>query len=626
MADRSADQLPLGAEFAAASREDWLQLVSAALKGAAHERKLIGTTYDGLRIEALHARAAQARPVPGRSPATPWQVLQRVDHPDPALANAQALDDLENGATGLTLVFAGAVGAHGFGLDASEATLARVLDGIHLDAGIALELDLSPQAKDAPHRLAALLNARNASPGAVDIRFGYDPLGALATTGASPMPWSDIAPIFAKLVAGLAAQGFDGPFAVADARPVHAAGGSEAQELAFALANAVAYLRALEAGGVALDAARRMIFFRLAADADQFLTIAKIRALRKLWARVQEACGLAPETALVTAETAWRMMTRRDPWVNMLRTTVATFAAGIGGANAITVLPFTAALGLPDGHARRIARNLQLILLEESNLAKVSDPVAGAGGIEDLTAQLCHAAWALFQEIETVGGTAAALQHGLIQQKVAAVRGERERAVATRKDALTGTSEFPHLAEAAVSVLDVKPTPLETLSTAPAFEPLPTVRLAEPFERLRDASDRMLSATRARPRVFLANLGSPSDFIARATFAKNFFEAGGIEAVAPERATSADDIATAFKASGAKLACLCSTDAAYAREAAAAAKALAGAGSAHIYLAGRPKGLEPTLRQAGVQSFIHAGCDALATLRQAHDILGAWGP
>jgi methylmalonyl-CoA mutase len=618
MADRSADQLPLGAEFAAASREDWLQLVSAALKGADYERKLIGTTYDGLRIEALHARAAEARAVPGRSPAAPWQVLQRVDHPDPAAANAQALDDLENGATGLTLIFARAVGAHGFGLDASEATLARVLDGVQLDAGIALEFDLSPQAKDAPHRLAALLNARKVSPGAVDIRFGYDPLGALATTGASPMPWSDIAPIFAKL----AAQGFNGPFAVADARPVHAAGGSEAQELAFALANAVAYLRALEAGGVSLDAARRAIFFRMAADADQFLIVAKFRALRRLWARIEEACGLVPEPAFVAAETAWRMMTRRDAWVNMLRTTVATFAAGIGGANAITVLPFTAALGLPDGHARRIARNLQLILLEESNLAKVSDAVAGAGGIEDLTAQLCHAAWALFQEIEAEGGTAAALERGLIQQKVAAVRAKREKAVATRRDALTGTSEFPHLAEAPVSVLEVKPTTPEALA-APAFEPLPRIRLAEPFERLRDASDRLLAETGVRPRVFLANLGSPSDFIARATFAKNFFEAGGIEAVAPERTTGTDALADAFKASEAKLACLCSTDAVYAREAAAAANALAAVGAAHIYLAGRPKDLDGALRQAGVQSFIYAGCDALATLRQAHDILGS---
>ncbi len=403
MADRSADHLPLGAEFAAASREDWLRLVSVVLKGAPYEQKLVGKTRDGLRIDALYERAAQARPLPGRAPAAPWQILQRVDHPDPVAANAQALEDLENGATGLTLVFAGAVGARGYGIDATGAVIARVLDGVHLDAGIALEFDLSPQTKDAPHRVAALLKARKVSPHAVDIRFGYDPLGALAAAGAGPPPWGEIAPLFAKRIAELAAEGFKGPFAAADARPVHAAGGSEAQELAFALASAVAYLKALEASGIALDAARRMIFFRLAADADQFLTMAKFRALRQLWARVEEACGLAPAPAFVSAETAWRMLTRRDPWVNMLRTTVATFAAGIGGANAITALPFTAALGLPDRLARRIARNAQLILLEESNLAKVSDPVAGAGGIEDLTAQLCRAAWTLFQEIEDGG-------------------------------------------------------------------------------------------------------------------------------------------------------------------------------------------------------------------------------
>src|SRR5262249_32837404 len=164
--------------------------------------------------------------------------------------------------------------------------------------------------------------------------------------------------------------------------------GSEAQELAFSLAVALAYLRALEAETPLADAAR-MIFFRLVADADQFLTVAKFRALRKLWARVQEACGLAPRPALVAAEAAWRTMTQRDPWVNMLRATMAVFAAGLGGADSITVLPFTAALGLPDRFARRMARNTQLILLEESNLAKVSDPAAGSGVIEDLTAKLC---------------------------------------------------------------------------------------------------------------------------------------------------------------------------------------------------------------------------------------------
>ncbi len=172
---------------------------------------------------------------------------------------------------------------------------------------------------------------------------------------------------------------------------------------------ALAYLRALEAEGAALDVARRMIFFRLSADADQFLTIAKFRALRKLWTRVEDACGLTPEPAFVSAETAWRMMARRDPHVNILRATIAAFAAALGGADAITVLPFTAALGLPDRFARRIARNTQLVLLEESHLAKVADPAAGSGALEDLTDQLCHAAWGLFRDIEAAGGIAAAL-------------------------------------------------------------------------------------------------------------------------------------------------------------------------------------------------------------------------
>jgi methylmalonyl-CoA mutase len=547
-------------------------------------------------------------------------VLQRVDHPDPATANAQALQDLENGATSLSLVFAGSAGAHGYGLPPSPDGIARALDGIHLDGGISLELDLGPQAKDAPDILASLIDNKAVSPAATQIRFGFDPLGAMAASGTSPLSWHETAPLFAACVADLAGKGFAGPFAAADGRPIHAAGGSEAQELAFALANALAYLRALEGNGVTLDAARGMIFFRLAADADQFLTMAKFRALRKLWARIEEACGLAPKPIFVSAETAWRMMTRRDPWVNVLRTTIAVFSAGLAGADAITVLPFTAALGLPNRFARRIARNTQLILLEESNLAKVADPAAGSGGMEHITQQMCAATWKLFQEIEAAGGTAAALEAELIQKKVAAVRAEREKAVAHRADALTGTSDFPDLAALPVSVLDIPPVACPR-SPVPTFDPLRQIRLAEPFERLRDASDRMLAATGTRPKIFMANLGTPVDFIARANFAKNFFAAGGIEAVNEQDFASPDALAAAFKASGAKLACLCSSDDLYAREAADIAKALAAAGARHIYLVGQPKAAEPKLREAGVQTLIYRGCDALAILQEAHDIM-----
>jgi methylmalonyl-CoA mutase len=615
--------LPLAADFPAAKREDWLKLVALALKGAPFE-KLVSRTYDDLRIEPLYGRDPDAKPIPARAPSAPWQVLARVDHPDPAAANAQARHELENGATGLSLTFAGALGSYGYGIDASETALARALDGIHLDAGIAVEIDLGWHGRHVPRLLAELVEAKGLAPAATGIRFGFDPIGAVATAGASPLSWRETAPSFAAGIADLKDRGFVGPFAAADARPIHDAGGSEAQELAFALAVATAYLRALEASGLPLDDARTLIFFRLAVDADQFLSIAKLRALRLLWARIEEACGLAPRPAFVSAATAWRMLTRRDPWVNLLRGTVAAFSAGLGGADAVTVLPFTAALGLPDRFARRLARNTQLILLEEAHLAKVADPGAGAGAIGDLTAQLCRAAWTLFQEIEAAGGAVAALEAGLIQRQVAAVRRDREAAVATRRDPLTGTSEFPDIAELPVSVLDVAPAAVTSPGPAKIeIEALPRIRLAEPYERLRDASDRTLAATGTRPRIFLANLGALADFTARATFAKNFFEAGGIEALTNEGFADRDAMVAAFRASGAKLACLCSSDEVYGKEAIDAARALATAGARHIYLAGRFERLEDALKKAGVDDRIYAGCDALAKLRAAHEILGA---
>lgn len=621
MVETTPAPLSLAAEFPAADRPQWLKLVESVLKGRPIAR-LTSRTYDGLTIKPLYARAAAAQPIAGRAPAATWQGLQRVDHPDPAAANEQALQDLENGASGLSLVFAGAVGAHGFGLPPTAEAVERALAGVFLDAGAMIEIDLAPQAKDAALALARLVEKRGIAPAATDIRFGFDPFGAQAMSGVALLPWRELAPLFAGLLRDLAERGFTGPSAAADGRVIHAAGGSEAQELAFVLAVGVAYLRALEAGGVALEAARRMLFFRLAADADQYLTIAKFRALRRLWARVEQACGLAPAPAFISAETAWRMMTRRDPYVNILRTTVATFAAAVGGADALTVLPFTAALGLPDGFARRVARNTQLILAEESNLAKVADPAAGTGAIEDLTEQLARAAWTLFQEIEQAGGIDAALARGLIQDKVAQVRARREQAVAERREAITGTSEFPHLAELPVAVLEVAPA--ADPAQAPAelrFRPLAPRRLAEPFEALRDASDRVLAERGARPRAFLANLGKPADFLARATFAKNFLEAGGIEAASNDGFAGPAELAAAFKASGAGFACLCGSDEAYAGGAVVAARALAEAGARHLCLAGRPGEQEAALRAAGVDQFIYIGCNALTTLAAIHDIL-----
>jgi len=603
-------ELTLARNFPPADEAAWKALVEEALKGAPFA-SLRSESYDDIAIEPLYARAQGAERIAGRAAGKPWSVMQRIDLPDAKAANAQALDDLNNGAKGLTLVFEGAVGDYGYALPATTAAISQALDNVYLDAGIVVELDFGPPSRQAAKLMAEHIRAKGLKPSALNMRFCFDPLGARAMRGAFPMPWVELAPVVTGLIGDLVAEGFEGPFAVADGRPVHAAGGSEAQELAFVLANALAYLRALEAHGFELDQGRRLIFFRLAADQDQFFTIAKFRAMRKLWVRIEEACGLAPHPAYVCAETAWRMMTKRDPHGNIVRSTIAALAAAVGGADAVTVLPFSAALGAPDAFARRIARNTQTILIEESNLHRVADPAAGSGAIEALTDALCQTAWWFFQRIEKAGGAADALDAGLIQRVVARVRAEREANVASRKDAILGTSDFPDLHGDKVDVF----APPRPAATDPNASALPRIRLAEPFERLRDRSDAYLATHGTRPTVFLACLGRPADFNARASFAKSLFESGGIEAVQ----ASGDKLVKRFTESGARIACLCSSDKVYAREAADAAKALAAAGAKHIYLAGKPGADRAALEDAGIRTFLHQGCDTLAILNAAYD-------
>jgi methylmalonyl-CoA mutase len=351
--------------------------------------------------------------------------------------------------------------------------------------------------------------------------------------------------------------------------------------------------------------------------------------------------------------------------VNLLRTTMAAFSAGIGGADAVTVLPFTAALGLPDAFARRLARNVQLILQEEANLWRVADPAAGAGAFEALTDALCERAWSGFQEIEREGGLVGSLRTGALQGRIAAVREARERAVATRRDPITGTSEFPNIREEAVAVLLPFPAPaargggaaaapaapspgaaavppflslieraaggasLQELSAAAAgAEPvsipaLPSVRSAQAFERLRDAADAHQAATGERPRVFLANLGTPASFTARSTFAKNFYEAAGIEAIGGDGHSSMADLQQAYREANAKLSCICSSDEIYREHAAEAIKALHDAGVSRIHLAGRPRDLEQELGRLGISAFIFIGCDALRVLAEALEVARA---
>ncbi|MGW2119461.1 methylmalonyl-CoA mutase family protein, partial [Streptomyces zhihengii] len=402
---------------------------------------------------------------------------------------------------------------------------------------------------------------------------------------------------------------------VVDALPYHEAGGSAAQELGCSLATGVAWLRELTAAGLDAEAAAGQLEFRYAASADQFLTIAKLRAARRLWSRVAEVSGVTGGAAAQVqhAVTSSVMMTRRDPWVNMLRTTVASMAAGVGGADSVTVLPFDHALGLPDAFARRIARNTSTILMEESHLGRVVDPAGGSWYVERLTEELAQAAWAWFQEIEGAGGQAAALRGGLVADRIGATWQARSRKLATRREPVTGVSEFPLLAEAPV-VRDAAP--------ARPGGGLPVVRRDEAFEALRSRSDAHLAATGSRPKVFVAALGPAAAHTARAGFAANLFQAGGIEPVHDPVTVDASSAAAAFAASGARVACVCSSDALYAEQAAPVAEALKAAGAERVFLAGRPGDLRETYEKAGVDEFVVAGGDAVAVLGSVLDRIG----
>jgi methylmalonyl-CoA mutase len=589
--------------FPAQGDEEWRKSAQAALKGRPLD-SLTALTSDGIALGPLYV--GRDGPRAARGDGLGWRALSRLDHPHAGDANAQALDDIENGADGLQVVFAGAASAHGFGLSRWDAaSLSRTFDGIRFDGGSRFELDLGVDPATQARGVVTAIQSLGIEAASVDVSFGLDPLGARARSGRATRPWSDEARALTDLFSEFVGAGFVGPVLVADGRPIHAAGGTPAWELAFAIASAVSYMRALDDNGVSPERSRAAMGLRMAADADQYVTICKFRALRLLWARIEELCGLPRRPARIHAESAWRMMTVRDPYVNVMRGALAAFSAGLGGADSVALLPFSQAIGLPDAFARRLARNTQLIELRESRLGFVADPAAGAGGFEALTTALCEKAWALFQTWESAGGLPIALAQGDLQKAVAAAAAALESSAARLKTLVTGVSAHPELAETRVDVVPGEPKqpefPGEAFGT-----PLVPMRVAAPFERLRDAAD----ALPERPRVFLATIGATGRYAARVNFAREFFEAGGMGVVADSGASNAGDCARRFAASGASMACLCGSDEDYGENAAPFGAALRGAGARYLLLAGKPREHETQ----GIDAFLYSGVDAVVLL------------
>lgn len=587
---------------------DWTDAVANVLRGRSFDEVLVSTTLDDLDIGPLYTASDSAKPekfvpVDAQRLERGWNVRQQFDAKDPEACNRMVLDELEHGVTSVEL---------------TPPTPNWTLDGLQrATAGILFDLAevvLAPHADiNAARALVAVIQqqgelARTAG------WLGLDPIGEVVRGGFANA--DDVVNVAASLAPSLRS----GRTLSVDSTRYAEAGAGEACELAYSVATGVAYLRLLESHGVDPLLGANTIAFRLSVGADQFVNMAKLRAARRIWARVLEASGVDPAAApqLQQAVTSRAIYSRRDPWVNMLRATTAAFAAGVGGADSVTVLPFNDAFGPADDFSRRIARNTQTILIEESHLARVVDPASGAWFVESLTGRLAARAWAEFVEVEAAGGIEAAIADGSVRAATDRSWERKLEALHTRREVVTGVSEFPDLAGREQSE-----QPLAALEESEGAG-LPLRRLAEPFEALRDAADRHLSVTGERPLVHIAALGDLATHTNRSTWASNLLAVAGVAASGAQAGGSQSPLEAEarFSESGASVAVICSSDAVYAQRAVGTALALREAGAARVILAGQPGDLRAELESAGVDEFWHQGMDVIEALTRLHADLG----
>jgi methylmalonyl-CoA mutase len=658
----AVDPASLARSFDPPDPQRWREAIAAIVAGG--EDALVRRTHDRIELRPLYRRGDA--PAPAGLPGTPpflrgaiaaagrWEVRSRIAHPDPGHANRQALDELAGGADGLLLVIDDRVSV---GEAVPNGSLVHGVDELAalLDT---LPIGRRPIRIEAGWRfgaVAALLVAhlrRIGQPLTVpDITVHADPLGS--TARGVPIDLDAALARAVEMALWDRREGSRLMTLLADGLPYHDGGSSSAQELGCALAVAVAYLRALDPAGMPPAEATARIAFRLSIDTDIFLNIAKLRALRLMWHRVTEACGTSAEGMRIAAQSAERMMAARDVHVNLLRGTAACFAAAAGGADAITVLPFDHALGPASGLARRLARTTQLILREESGLYRVADPAGGSWAVEALTRDLAREAWSLFQIIESGGGIGPMLMRGSVQEWIAEIWAERASAVARRVECVTGVNAFPELDEPTIpresvdsaplvaatrrrleQAMDTRGVAFDAVVTAAAagrailyrgpvaaYTPITPHRMGEAFEALRDRGDAWLQSRGSRPAVFIARLGDSGDAQERAGRAAEIFRAGGFSLIESEPLSPGEAAGPVLAEAGCRLAILAGSDDAYAREGAAALRALAEAGAWRLWVVDPPEGVAREL-EPGAAGAIRAGDDVVAILEDAYAALG----
>jgi len=605
-------------EFPPVSTQQWMDKVTADLKGADFNRKLVWKTNEGIDVQPFYReenleKLGYLNSLPGEFPFVrgtkknnnEWLVRQSIQVKDFAEANKKALNYLMKGVDSLAFVFDGG--------ELSVANMDVLLKDICLTA---VEVNFvgccSVKAAEA---FAAYVKKGGYDPKEVRASVEYDPFGKYALTGKFTKGQDHVVENAIKLIQSTAELSKFKTLAV-NGKNFGNAGSSIVQELAYSLALGAEYLTVLTEKGLEVDAVAKKMKFNFSVSANYFLEIAKLRAARMLWAQLVKAYGPACDCACkmtIHSETGIWNKTVYDAYVNMLRTQTEAMSASLGGADSITVLPFDAAYEQPTEFSDRIARNQQLLLKEESHFSKIVDPAAGSYYLEELTAAIAEQAWKLFLEVQEKGGFLAALREGFIQAEIKKMAGKRDMNIATRRENLLGVNQFPNFTEKMEGELCATVfAPVDLTAEGAEIETLKSYRGAQAFEALRYKTD-VYAKTNKRPLAFMMTMGNQAMRKARAQFACNFFAVAGFDVMDNNGFKTVEEGWKAAQEAGAQIVVLCSSDDEYAELAPAAFEVLAG--KTIFVVAGAPACADD-LKAKGITNFISVKSNLLAELKQ----------
>lgn len=611
----------LFSEFAPVSTEEWMAKITADLKGVPFEKKLVWKTGEGFNVNPFYRaedieglKTTESLPgefpyVRGTKKDNDWKVRQNIEVTCFKGANEKALDILNKGVTSLGFIIKGS--------DVNAENIATLLEGICPEC---VELNFNTcncKAEMLIGILADYFKGKGADLEKCKGSVNYDPFKKPLVKGKENENWVEAA--IAVLKAGVALPGYK--VLAVNAFYFNNAGAYISQELGYALAWGNELLAKLtEAGQDATEVAKK-IKFNFGISSNYFMEIAKFRAARWLWAEIVAAYKPACDCACkmhVHAQTSEWNMTVYDAHVNLLRSQTEAMSAALAGVDSITVRPFDKTYQTPDDFSERIARNQQLLLKEECHLDKVVDPSAGSYYVEVLTNSLADVAWKLFLEVEDKGGFGAEVASGEIQKAVNASNEARKKAVATRREILLGTNQFPNFNEVAAEKIKEAPSCCcggghdcgEATVTALDFS-----RGASEFEALRLATEK----SGKTPKVFMLTIGNLAMRLARSQFSSNFFACAGYRVIDNLGFDTVEAGVEAAVEAGAEIVVLCSSDDEYAELAPAAYKALAG--RAEFVVAGMPACMED-LKAVGIDQYVNVKSNVLETLKAFNAKLG----